>query len=97
MYPVATTILEQMGGAGRIHVMTGATIVIRPDGVSFKLKRGAKVNYVSVTYNEGMDLYDMRFSNWRSTRETVKAEVFGVYASDLKRIFEQQTGLYLSL
>ena len=48
---VAKTILEQLGGAGRLQVMTGAyNFVAYPNGVSFKFKN-RKVNYVKITLN----------------------------------------------
>lgn len=95
-HEVANTILLQMGGAGRIHAMTGATIILHDDGVAFKLKRGAKVNYVFVRYNIGEDSYTMQFGNIRGASVKWKLDV-GVYADGLKRTFEEETGLYLSL
>ena len=99
-HDAAAVILEQMGGAGRIHAMTGATILVDTNEVSFKLKRGAKVNYAKVTYNPDADLYDLEFGNVRggmNFKYTVVAEVSGVYADQRRRIFEKETGLYLSL
>lgn len=96
-HEVANTILQQMGGAGRIHAMTGATIILHDDGVGFKLKRGAKVNYVFVRYDRGPDTYTMQFGNVRGFDFKVKSEVDGLYADGLKRTFEEETGLYLSL
>ncbi len=94
---IAATILEQMGGAGRIHAMTGATIMVGRDSVSFKLKRGAKVNYFEVEYDYGSDTYSVQYGNVRGTSYKPKETLSFVYPDQLKRIFEQATGLYLSL
>ena len=60
---VAKTILQQMGGAGRIKAMTGAKHFMA-DGrsVSFKFpnKGAKKPNYVKITLTPA-DLYDIEF------------------------------------
>ena len=94
----AETILKQMGGIGRIRAMTGAkqflALAGQYVGVQFKFpnRLRSRGNYVRITLNVG-DTYDMRFQNGAK----VVAEFKGVYADQLKSLFEEQTGLRLSL
>ena len=93
---VAKTILEQLGGAGRLQVMTGAyNFVAYPNGVSFKFKN-RKVNYVKITLN-GMDLYDVEFLKLTVNSQKKVAEFEDIYFDQLIDIFEETTGMYLRL
>jgi antirestriction protein len=93
---VAKTILEQLGGAGRLQVMTGAyNFVAYPNGVSFKFKN-RKVNYVKITLN-GMDLYDIEFLKLTVNSQKKVAEFEDIYFDQLIDIFEDTTGMYLRL
>ena len=93
---VATEILKQLGGMGRLNMMTGAyNFVAHKNGVSFKLKN-PKANYVKVILN-GMDLYDLEVGRIRGGKYTVVADEKGLYANILKPAIEKATGLYLSL
>ena len=96
---IAKTILQQMGGTGRICAMTGAKrFVDHGDGVSFRFpnKAAGRPNHVKITLN-GSDLYDVRFIRIRGTNFKTTQELSGVYCDMLKELFETQTGLYLSL
>lgn len=118
---VATTVLQQMGGMGRIHAMTGAKNFVRgmdngKPWVSFEFpNRGrSKPNYVKVIL-EPDDTYTVEFGrkkpiSWKGaavakeegrqpTMEdfyTKLSEHPDIYAEDLKGLFENETGLYLS-
>lgn len=102
---IANTILEQMGGIRNIVAMTKAKdIMDHNNGVSFKFSGSKKVNYVKVILNE-MDTYDVEFGKISMKKtdfggrmpeyKTVK-ELTNVYHDQLKPIFENTTGLYLS-
>ena len=61
---IAETIIAQMGGASRLHIMVGADSFasgrIEYDGfeqpyVQFKFKMNRKMNYCRVIYEEGKD------------------------------------------
>lgn len=96
---IAKTIIQQMGGAGRMTAMVGAKqFMALSSGVQFRIGGGAyrKINRVQVTLN-GSDLYDVAF--FRTTKCAVLSvkEVKDVYAEDLKPVFERETGMYLSL
>ena len=96
---VAKTILAQMGGGGKIMAMTGAKqFVTYKDGVSFKFpnRKSSKGNYVKVTLRPD-DTYDMTFSRLVKYDAKPVKTYKGVQAADLKRIFQHQTGLRLSL
>lgn len=92
---IANTILQQMGGTGRIRAMTGAKqFVALPNGVQFKWPapdRG-KPNTVRILL-EPSDTYTVEFYNGLRKMSTHS----DIYNEDLKKLFEQQTGLYLSL
>ncbi len=100
---IASTILSQLGGQGRLAVMTGAKnfCALTEGGVSFRVGKNAKfVNYVKVVLNSD-DLYDLEFG--RISRQggvpayTVKSTVEGLYAESLMNVFEAHTKLYLTL
>lgn len=95
---IASTILSQMGGMGRIKAMTGAkNFVAHEDGVSFRIGRNSNgVNYVKVTLTPA-DLYDVEYGAIRGHNYKVKAKSEGLYNDMLKRDFERNTGMYLTL
>jgi hypothetical protein len=93
---VAKVILEQLGGAGRLVVMTGANNFISfSNGVSFKIKN-RKVNYVKIVLN-GKDLYDVQFGRIAVGKLKIIAEHNDIYFDQLIPIFEKETGMYLRL
>lgn len=99
---VAETILKQMGGKGRLSVMIGAKDFVGIDkpgqgGVQFGFKGSAKTGNkfrVILTWD---DLYDVEFWYVRGVNMKKVAEFDGIYADQLKHIFELHTGLRLSL
>lgn len=103
----ANETLRQLGGTGRLKAMIGATNFFHEnDGRTlrfhFAMCKTAKV--VTITLN-GLDLYDVKFIKpGRLSRKTftispakVTGEFENVYADDLKSLFEEFTGLRLSL
>lgn len=99
---IASTILEQLGGTGRLHRMTGAKKFIAIDhGVQFKIGSNAKrINTVRITLN-GRDLYDVEFGRVRKVKGvptyTVVNEFKDAYNDMLVDLFESSTGMYLTL
>lgn len=93
----AITILKQLGGVGKLKMMTGAYNFLAHDhGVSFRFKnKGKRVNAISVTLNS-MDLYHVTFENVRGINMNVVKEYKDVYFDQLIPIFEETTGLYLT-
>ena len=93
---IARTILAQLGGQGKLVVMTGAyNFIALKNGVSFKLK-SRKANYVKITLN-GKDLYDIEFQKIIGTKAKIIAEHNDIYFDQLIPIVEKETGMYLKL
>lgn len=97
---VGKTILEQMGGIGRLRAMTGAKdFVTYPDGVAFKFpnRQRSKGNYVKVVWNRGPDDYTMEFQNLTSTTAKKVKTYKNIGVEKLIELFQKQTGLFLRL
>lgn len=97
---IANTIIAQMGGVNRLRVMTGAhTFVADENWVQFRFKGSRKANTCRVTYNYGLDLYTFELLQFSPTKMAFKPvyKLEGVYFDMLIDLFEQETGLYLSL
>lgn len=93
---IARTILTQLGGQGRLVVMTGAyNFIALKNGVSFKIKN-RKVNYIKIELN-GKDLYDMTFGKIYGGNFKILKEHNDIYNDQLIPIFEKETGMYLKL
>lgn len=99
---VAQTILQQLGGAGRLKAMLGAKhFMAGSDSLSFRFPNRArsKPNHVVITLKSS-DTYQVEF--WRvSMSSAAKTKLISkhehVYAEDLRSLFESKTGLRLSL
>jgi len=93
---VASTILEQLGGMGRLKAMIGAyNFIDIGNGVSFRMKN-PRANYVKIKLNS-LDLYDLEVGRIRGDAYKIISEQKNVYAEDLKPLIEKASGLYLSL
>lgn len=91
---IAEAIIAQMGGFMRLKTMINAKVSVVDRGVKITHMRGAQsIKAVTITLN-GKDLYDLSFIN---TRNRVVNSANDVYNSDLRGVFEDVTGLYLSL
>lgn len=97
-YSIANTIWQQLGGQ-RFQFITGSKPVCygEKDGKVYLLMsvgRNAKaINRFEVAYNEGQDLYEVRFIRKRGTEAKVIANFGGVYFDMLTTLFESYTGL----
>jgi hypothetical protein len=97
----ASTLLRQMGGMGRLVAMTGAKDFLRTerDGIpalAFKFKGSPKANYVAILLDPS-DTYTLHFGKIVKYDLKPTGTFEGVYADRLKSVFEDFTGLYLSL
>jgi hypothetical protein len=93
---IANTILQQLGGANRLVMMTGAyNFVAIQNGLSFKIKN-PKANYIKITLN-GKDLYDLEVGRIRGNSYKVVSQYDDLYFDMLKPSIEKATGMYLSL
>ena len=90
--------LKQLGG-NRFIAMTGAKhFGVGPNGMSFKIGRNSKrVNHVTIDYDRGRDLYNMKF-DWVTIKGIKnKKTLKGIYADQLQDMFTKYTGMYTSL
>lgn len=93
---IANEIVKQLGGMGRLNIMTGAyNFIALPNGVSFRIKN-PKANYVKVILNS-MDEYDVEIGRIRGDSYKIVSEIKGIDVSGLKGFIERGTGMYLSL
>ena len=99
MSTVSDTILKQLGGAARLQAMIGVKqFTGNKDNLVVKWTARSKngANCVRVTL-EPSDTYKVEFLSLRGTKITPKGTTEGLYADDLIRHFERETGLLLSL
>ena len=90
--------LKQLGG-NRFIMMTGAKhFGVGPNGMSFKIGKNSKrVNHVTIDYDRGRDLYNMKF-DWVTIKGIKnKKTLKGIYADQLQDMFTKYTGMYTSL
>ncbi len=93
---IAKTIIQQLGGFGKLEVMTGAYNFVAIDyGVQFKIKN-PKANCIKIVVN-GKDLYDVEIGRLRGADYKVLVDEKDVYVENLKELIEKSTGMYLSL
>jgi len=94
----AETIIQQMGGSGKLRAMVGATQFAFDDsGVRFSFKGCRKANKCVVELT-AMDTYNLKFYRYSPTKGTCdeKQAYEGVYCDQLIELFEGYTGLYLT-
>ena len=99
---IANTIIQQMGGR-KLCAMVGAKNftygTIDYNGFEqpymlFQFSLSRKYKYCRIIYNQGSDTYIFQL---RNNKAVVKFDLADVYAEDLIPLFEEKTGLYLSL
>jgi len=96
---VATEIINQMGGFGKLQAMVSANTFLGDDNsVQFKFKGSRKANICKVTLLPSdtylFQLYKFSPKNLDCSKVY---ELEGAYNDMLKDLFESETGLYLSL
>lgn len=101
---IAATILRQIGGR-RFVAMTGSHDFINlGNGLRMSLSRNkTSANRLEIIYDEGADLYNMRFYRQSFIRKTFECQTKdiktyeGVYWDMLEDIFSEVTGMHLYL
>jgi hypothetical protein len=97
---IAETTIKYLGGYGKISAMIGAkNFGFDKEGLlRFQFKMFKKANLVTFKVN-GKDLYDIKFYklSTRTGECPLVQEINDLYADQIKKAFEQYTGLYLSL
>lgn len=96
MSTIIETIIEQMGGLGRIRAMIGGRVLTDAanNGIHIRFSNRRGPNVVKVYYDAGRDLYNVEFGRVHGKYRVL--ETFdGVYGDQLIPLFEEETGLYL--
>lgn len=94
---IASVILSQLGGFGRLNAMLGikqATIV--DNGVSIKYKVSSPVNFIKIQLNT-LDLYNIEMGKNHGMNYKVIKSVNDVFVEDMKSIIEDTCKVRLSL
>lgn len=94
-FPVADTILEQLGG-NKFIAMTGAkSLVANENSLTFRLPRGClnRATYCTIELAPN-DTYTVTFGRIVKTNYVTVSEHTQVYCDMLQDLFLQQTGLY---
>lgn len=95
---IANEMLAQLGGRG-FMAMVGARMPIyfeRDGKIVLRMaigKNSHSINRFEIAYNEGQDLYELRFIHQRKSMDKVIKEYKGVYCDMLSSLFEQETGM----
>src|SRR4030042_1880952 len=95
----ANTIIEQLGGFGKLKAMTGAKdFTSVENGVCFKFKNPNRnrPNYIMVVL-AGDDTYNVTMAKLVRFEPLNQSTVSGIQVGQIKELFENATGLCLSL
>ena len=101
-YRIANTIWLQLGSQ-RFSLTTGTEPLGygELDGRVFLLmkvgKNGRGISLFEVSYDEGRDLYDVRFMRKNGNTMSIAANCSGVFVDMLHGIFSQYTGIEVNL
>lgn len=88
-------IIAQQIGKQALFLMGAKQLIASDNALLIKIGRNAKnVSFIKVELNAN-DLYNITFSNVRSTTIKTLAEVKDVYCDQLHPVIEKNTGLYL--
>lgn len=101
MFNAELTIKQLGHSITRLNAMVGAKNFTKDNkdqwvAFRFSAKAKNKSNYVKIKLND-LDLYDVTFGSIRGMKYSEKEIFVNIYAEDLTTLFENQTGLYLSL
>ena len=97
----ATTALQQLTGSqnptGALRAMVnGRQFTLCALGVSFRFSGSRAANYARIELDEGLDLYNIEFCKIRGMTIS-HHRLEGIYCDQLQSIFEDHTGLRLSV
>lgn len=98
MNNVAKTILAQLGGAGSMAAMCGCKDFLADEkSIQFKVGRNEKNISACRVVLDPSDTYTVEFYQGRGLKMRKCRELSNVYADSLRNLFEQTTGMYLSI
>jgi len=94
----AITIIKQMGTSpNKIKVMLGGLLILVDNGLIITFKGCRKYNRCEIKLNS-KDLYDLKFYQTKNFEQVgLGLQYDDVYWDDLRKLFENTTGLYVSL
>ena len=95
MNQTASTILAQLSPQGHrgLKTMLGAgPFLATPNSVKFRFKGSRSLNLAEIQLN-GEDTYDITLGRIKGSDYTEVSRHTGIYAEDLRRTFEDETGL----
>ena len=100
---VGKIIFEQFGGGRAMAMIGGRAMLLNTEdyglgglGVKWPNRQRSKGNYVEIILRPD-DTYDMTFYNLTTRAKKPVKTYEGIYADQLRPLFEKQTGWYLSL
>lgn len=96
---VAEEIARQLGGTGRLRAMIGAENFVGDTNLlQFRWKAKARnaANSIRIVLDPS-DTYTVTFYSVRGTSVKEKGSYSGIYADDLRGLFERETGLRIAL
>ncbi|MDF1565269.1 MAG: hypothetical protein P1V51_19690 [Deltaproteobacteria bacterium] len=94
---IAKTIIEQMGGFGKLRCMVGAhNLLDHGNALSFRFKGSRSFNYCKVTLTAD-DLYTVELGKIVKFELKNQRRAEGLFFDMLVPHFESNTGLFLSL
>jgi len=95
---VANTIVQQMGGMGKLRAMLGAKLIAMSNGlrIIFPNRHRTRGNVCEITL-EANDTYTMKFFNASRGQAKLVQKYDDIYFDQLIPTFEKQTGWYLRM
>jgi hypothetical protein len=101
---VVLNIFQLMGNPNKLKVMLGATTFIKGyferdnhPGIQFKFPRRNGINCCQLTLDIDLDLYRLKFFNIKGINTSEVSVHSELFVESVRQVFEQETGLYLSL
>jgi len=93
----AETIIKQLGGLGKLKAMVaGHSFATNGSDLTFKFKGSRNSNCINIALDPD-DTYSITFYKLKKFDAVTVKELTGIYCNQLIPLFEETTGLYLSL
>jgi hypothetical protein len=101
---VVISIFRLIGNHRKLKVMLGAHSFVKgyfydPDrpGLQFKFPRSNQINCCQIVLNRQTDEYCLIFMDIKDWQTTIRSEYQDLPLANVRSVFEEATGLYLSL
>jgi hypothetical protein len=101
---VVISIFQSIGNYRKLKVMLGAHSFIKgyfydPDrpGVQFKFPRSNQINCCQIVLNRQTDEYCLLFLDIKDLQSALRGNYQNLPLTNVRSVFEEATGLYLSL